>query len=74
MTDNRTRTFLMLVLCTPALAGCGLDAVGSAATGAAVKKQEIENSQAQKEVIQHQLQQALGQGQQRQRDLDQATK
>lgn len=74
MTDNRTRTALLLVLCTAAVAGCGLEAVGGAATGAAVKKQEIENSQAQKEVIQQQLQQALDQGQQRQRDLEQATK
>ena len=73
MTYNRTCTALLL-LCTAAMAGCGLEAVGSAATGAAVKKQEIENSQAQKEAIQQQLQQALDQGQQRQRDLDQATK
>lgn len=74
MTDNRLRNALLLAFCSTAVAGCGLEAVGSAATGAAVKKQEIENSQAQKQVIQQQLQQALDQGQQRQRDLDQATK
>lgn len=59
MTDNRTCANWLLVLCTAALAGCGLESVGSAATGAAVKMQEIENSQAQKEAIQQQLQQAL---------------
>lgn len=74
MTDNRLRTALLLVLCTVAVAGCGLEAVGSAATGAAVKKQEIDNSQAQKEAVQQQLQQAFEQGQKRQRDLDEATK
>jgi hypothetical protein len=56
------------------IAGCGVEAVGSAATGAAIKKQEVEQGQAQKEVIQEQLQRALDQGQQRQQALEQATK
>lgn len=64
----------MVVLCAVALTGCGVEAVGSAATGAAVKKQEIEQGQAQKEAIQQQLQQALDQGQQRQRDMERAEK
>lgn len=56
------------------LAGCGVEAVGSAATGAAVKKQELEQGQAQKEAIQQRLDQAIQQGQQRQEALEQATK
>ena len=55
MTYNRLRSALLFALCTVAGAGCGLEAVGSAATGAAVKKQEIDNNQAQKEAIQQQL-------------------
>jgi hypothetical protein len=62
------------LLCVAALAGCGVEAVGSAATGAAIKKQEVEQGQAQKKAIEQQLQQALDQGQQRQQALDQATK
>lgn len=61
--------WLMLV-CSAALAatvltGCGVEAVGSAATGAAIKKQEVEQAQAQKQAVHQQLQQALDQGQQR---------
>lgn len=56
------------------LAGCGMEAVGSAATGAAVKKQELEQGQVQKEAIEQQLHQAIQQGQQRQEALEQATK
>lgn len=56
------------------LCGCGVEAVGTAATGAAVKKQEVEQGQAQQQAIQQQLQQALEQGQQRQQQLEQATK
>ncbi|NIC42178.1 hypothetical protein [Aquabacterium sp. A08] len=56
------------------LSGCGVEAVGSAATAGAVKKQEVEQGQAQSEAIQRQLQQAQQQGQQRQQALDDATK
>jgi mannitol-specific phosphotransferase system IIBC component len=56
------------------IAGCGVEAMGSAATGAAIKKQEVEQGQAQKEAIQKQLQQALDQNQQRQQALEQANK
>jgi Tfp pilus assembly protein PilN len=64
----------MALLLASALSACGVEAVGSAATGAAIKKQELEQGQAQKEAIQQQLQQALDQGQQRQQALEQATK
>jgi hypothetical protein len=65
---------LLVLVGAAALAGCGVEAVGSAATGAAIKKQEVEQGQAQKKAIEQQLQQALDQGQQRQQALDQATK
>ncbi len=55
------------------LVGCGVETVGVAATGAVVKKQEIEQGQAQKEAIEQQLQKALDQNQQRQKELEQAT-
>lgn len=69
-------TFLRALACGAAaatLAGCGVDTVGVAATGAVVKKQEIEQGQAQKEVIEQQLQKALDQNHQRQKELEQAT-
>ena len=62
------------LLLASVLSACGVEAVGSAATGAGIKKQELEQGQAQKEAIQQQLQQALDQGQQRQQALEQATK
>jgi NAD(P)H-dependent FMN reductase len=64
----------MALLATLFLSGCGMEAVGTAATGAAIKKQEVEQGQAQQQAIQQQLQQALEQGQQRQQQLEQSTK
>lgn len=49
------------------LAACGADAVGSAATGAAVKQQELENAQR----TQQQVQQALEMPAERAKRLDQ---
>ena len=43
------------LLLAAVLSACGVEAVGSAATGAASKKQELEQGQAQKEAIQRQL-------------------
>lgn len=56
------------------LSGCGVEAVGAAATGAAVKQKEIEEGKAQQDLAGKQLQQALQQNQQRQQELDNATK
>jgi curli biogenesis system outer membrane secretion channel CsgG len=36
---------LLVIVATAALAGCGVEAVGTAATAAAIKKQELEQGQ-----------------------------
>ncbi|HEX5805369.1 MAG TPA: hypothetical protein VFY31_03405 [Macromonas sp.] len=56
------------------LAGCGLDTLGSAATGAAVKQQEVQQGQAQLEQVQQQLQQSNALEQQRQKALEDASR
>lgn len=56
------------------VAGCGPEAIGTAATGAALKKQEIEAAQVQKDAMQQKLQDAAAQGQQREQALEQAGK
>ena len=53
------------------LAGCVVEAVGTAATGAVVKRQDVQQGQSQNSAIQQQLQQAKQQSQQA---LDEATK
>ncbi len=63
---------LVLIAAVAALGGCGMEAVGSAATGAAVKKQELDQAQAQRDAVQRQLEQGQQQGQQRQRALEEA--
>ncbi len=70
----RLRSAVCVGLLSIVLSGCGVEAVGSAATAAAVKKQEVEQGQAQSGAIQQQLQQAQQQGQQRQQALDDASK
>ena len=74
MTVSQVPSVLLVFVCVSILTGCSVEAVGSSATGAAVKKQELEQAQAQKQAVQQQLQQALDQGQQRQQALEQATK
>ena len=56
-----------------ALTACGVETAGTAATAAAVKKQELEQARAQQQAVQQQLQDALKQGQERQQRLDDAT-
>lgn len=68
------RRFFSTLTSAALLAGCGADVVGAAATGAAVKKQEVQEAQAQKEAVQQQLQQAQQLQQQRQQALDEATR
>lgn len=53
------------------LAACGADAVGSAATGAAVKQQELENAQRTQQQVQRDLQKALEMPAERAKRLDQ---
>lgn len=52
----------MWVLAAASLAGCGMEAAGTAATGAAIKQQELQQGQAAQQAIEQQLQQALQQG------------
>lgn len=53
-----------------ALAGCGVETATTAATGAAVKKQEIEQARKTQDEAKRQVEQAMQQMQQR---VDQAT-
>lgn len=66
------RRLIAITLALTGLAGCGADAVGSAATGAAVKQQELEAGQAAQQRVQQQLQQGLDLGQQRTQQADDA--
>jgi len=50
---------LVATLALAALAGCGLDAVGGAATGAAIKKQELEQGKKTMEQAQQKIDQAM---------------
>ena len=50
---------LVATLMLAALAGCGLDAVGGAATGAAIKKQELEQGKKTMEQAQQKIDQAM---------------
>jgi len=66
---NRITT-LIAALAVASLAGCGLDAVGGAATGAAIKKQELEQGKKTMQQAQQKIDQAmqLQQQQQQQRE------
>jgi len=58
--------------CVFVLAGCGLDAAGSAATAAAGKAQELKQVAPVQQQVQQQLQQATDALQQRQQQTDAA--
>lgn len=62
------------VAVTMLLGGCGLDTVGAAATGAAVKQQEVQQGQAQLQQVQQQLQKSNELTQQQQQALEDATR
>lgn len=68
MTAARRAVWLSAAL----LAGCGAEAVGTAATGAAIKQQELEAGQAAQQRVQQQLQQGLDLGRQRNAEADAA--
>ena len=55
----------IVVFAAAALAGCGVDTMTAAATGAAVKKQEIEQGKKTMEQAQQNIGQAMQQAQQR---------
>ncbi len=56
---------LIIVLAIAALAGCGVETATTAATGAAIKKQEIEEGKKTMEQMRQNIDQAMEQAQQR---------
>lgn len=60
--DHRSRITL---LCFLALAGCGVDTATTAATGAAIKKQEVDQGRKTMDGAQQKVEQAARQVQQR---------
>lgn len=56
---------LLAVFTVVALAGCGIETATTAATGAAVKKQELEEGKKTMEQVQQKVGQAMEQVQQR---------
>ena len=56
---------LIILVAAAALAGCGVESVGTAATAAAIKKQEIEQGKKTMEQTQEKLNQVMQATQQR---------
>jgi hypothetical protein len=56
---------IIIALVAAALAGCGVETVTTAATGAAVKKQEVEQGKKTMEQAQQQIGKSMEQAQQR---------
>jgi len=56
---------LIFVFIIAALAGCGVDTATTAATGAAIKKQELEEGKKTSEQVQQKIGQAMERAQQR---------
>ena len=65
------KTVLMLIVLST-LSGCGVETVGTAATAAAAKKQEIEQGRGVMDKVQTQLQEAERQTAQRAAQADDA--
>ena len=59
------RSIVLFILSINALAGCGVDTATTAATGAAIKKQEVDQGKKTLEQMQQKLEQANQQVQQR---------
>lgn len=60
------------LVCTASLVACGVETAGTAATSAAIKKNEVEQGVAAKERANEQLQQSLQLMQQRQQQTEDA--
>ena len=56
---------LLVIAATVALAGCGVEAIGTAATAASIKKQELEQGQRTMQQTQQKIDAAMQQMQQR---------
>jgi curli biogenesis system outer membrane secretion channel CsgG len=61
---------LFVILAAAALTGCGVEAVGSAATAAAIKKQELEQGQKTMQQSQQKIDAAVQQMQNRAASAD----
>jgi len=62
--------WLRVVICASALAGCGVETVTTAATGAAVKKQELDAGKKTMEQAQQKIEQSMQQTQERAKQAD----
>lgn len=56
---------LLVIATAAALAGCGVEAVGTAATAASIKKQELEQGQKTMQQMQQKIDATMQQAQQR---------
>ena len=63
--DSRITLHAVAIAALAAIAGCGVDTATTAATGAAIKKQEVEQGKKTLEQMQQKLDQANQQVQQR---------
>ena len=61
---------ILLVLAIAALAGCGVETATTAATGAAIKKQELEQAKKTQEQARQKIEQATEQAEQRARQSE----
>jgi curli biogenesis system outer membrane secretion channel CsgG len=61
---------VLVLAATAALAGCGVETVGTAATGAAIKKQELEQGQKTMQQVQQKIDASMQQMQQRAADTE----
>ena len=66
--------YAILTLVFAALAGCGVETATTAATGAAIKKQEIEQGKKTMEQVQQKIEQATQQMQRVQAETEAASK
>ena len=67
-------TRLIALIAAAALAGCGLDTASSAATAAALKKQELEQGKKTQDMAQQKINQAVEQMQQSSQNREDAAK
>ena len=63
--DSRITTHAVVLLVIAAVAGCGVDTASSVATGASIKKQEVEEGKRTQERTQQKIEQMQEQMQQR---------
>ena len=65
---------LVMMIVVAALAGCGVETATTAATGAAIKKQEVEEGKKTMGQVQQKIDQAMEQAQQRAQQAGDADK